>query len=193
MVAIDERIAVAHEHREGHAHADLVRRARDRARLLDRGHRSVEAGVMGHDRARPAARRAAERGERAEIGVDRRHRREPQKPGLERLAGRAERGRRQRAAMVVRIGERGQREKPPLRGARSRDNRGDAAVREDDVDRRPGWRAVGRQEDDAGKGCARHGDRPRLTEARSAALWGRGTRQRLAAGAFSVKLMPARR
>ena len=66
-----------------------------------------EARVMGHDRSRAAARRAAEGGERAEIGIDRRHRAEAQQPGLERLAGAAERGRREGPRMVVRIDERG--------------------------------------------------------------------------------------
>ena len=87
-IAVDERIAVAHEDGEGHAHADVARRPGDFARLLDRRHRPVEAGVVRHDRAGAAARRSAESGERAEIGVDRRHRREPQQPGLERLCRR---------------------------------------------------------------------------------------------------------
>ena len=77
-VAIDERMPVAHEHRESHAHPDLFRRPRDGLGFLDRRHRAVEAGVMRHDRTRPGARGAGERGERAEVRVDRRHRAELQ-------------------------------------------------------------------------------------------------------------------
>ncbi len=124
-VAIDQRIAVAHEDGERHAHADVGRRAGDFARLLDRRHRPVEAGVVRHDRAGAAARRPPEGGERAEIGIDRRHRGEAQEPGLERLARRAERGRRQRPAMIVRVDERRHGEPPPRRRLGRRRDRGD--------------------------------------------------------------------
>ena len=149
-IAIDQRIAVAHEDREGHAHADIARRPGDFARLLDRRHRPVEAGIVRHHRARAAPRRPAEGGERPEIGVDRRHRREPQEPGLERLCRRAERGRRQRAAMVVGVGERRQGEAAPLRRLRRRRDCDDRAVLDDEVDRRPRRLAVGREQRDAG-------------------------------------------
>ena len=184
MVAVDERIAVAHEDREGHAHADLVRRASNRARLLDRRHGPVEARVMRHDRARPAARRPAESRERAKIGVDRRHRGEAEEPGLERLAGRAERSRRQRPAMIVCIGERRQREKSTLRRARGRYDCCDAAIRDDDIDRGGGRRAVGRQKNDAGDHWAHRG-----------AIWDgeRGAPPQLACGGRRRRLTLAHR
>ena len=136
-VAIDQRIAVAHEDGEGHPHADVARRAGDFARLLDRRHRPVEAGVVRHDRARAAARRAAEGGERAEIGVDRRHRREPQQPGLERLAAAPNEVGESGRAMIMRVDQRRQGEAAPLGRRRRRRDRRDRAVLDDEVDRRP--------------------------------------------------------
>ena len=152
--AIDQRIAVAHEDGERHADADLRRRAGDFARLLDGRHRALKPGVMRHDRPGPGAGRPPERGERAEIGVDRRHRRAAQQPGLERLCRRAEGRRRERPCVIVRIDERRHGEAPPRRRAgRGRDRR-DAAVLDRDVDRRTGRRPVGRQHNDAGQPVA---------------------------------------
>ena len=100
----------------------------------------------------PAARRPAEGGERAEIGIDRRHCGEAQEPGLERLGCGAERGRRERPGMIMRIDERRHGEESARRPAAAEgDNRGDAAAIDRDVDGRPGRRAVGRQEHDAGQ------------------------------------------
>ncbi len=149
--AIDERVAVAHEDGERHADADIGRGPGELARLLDRPHGPVEAGVMRHDRAGAASRRPAESSERAEIRVDRRHGGEPQEPALERLAGGAERGRRQRPCMVVRVDQRRHRQARAGRRHRGRRDRGNAAALERDVDRRTRRLAVGRQHHDAGK------------------------------------------
>ena len=139
--AVDQRIAVAHEDRERDADADLRRRPRHLARFLDRRHRALEPGVMRHHRPGPAAGRPPERGERAEIGVDRRHRRAAQEPGLEGLRRRAEGRRRERPCVIMRIDERRHREQPARRRACRRRDRRDAAVSKRDVDRRPGRRA----------------------------------------------------
>jgi len=131
--SVDDGVAVAHEHRERDAYADVAGRPRHLARLGD-GVGGVEARVMRHHRARAAARRAAEGGERAEVGIDRRHRRQPQQPQLQRLVGAAERGRRQRPAMIVCIGKRGQGEAArPRSGARP--DVGDEPVAQRDIDR----------------------------------------------------------
>ena len=113
-----------------------------------RRHGSVKAGVMRHHRSRSAARGAAESAQRREIGIDRGHRAETQEPALERLVGAAERSRRQGATVVVRIDQRRHRETFSL-GHGGRRNGGDAAVFDRDVDRRPGGRAVSRQQYDA--------------------------------------------
>ena len=66
--------------------------------------------------------------------------------------------------MVVGVGERRQGEAAALRLLRRRRDRGDRAVLDDEVDRRPGRLAVGRQQRDAGNRRAHVGDRLR-TEA----------------------------
>ena len=86
LAAVDQRVAIAHEHGERDAHADIRGRAGDFARFVDRRHGPVKARVMRHHRTHARPRRSSEGGERAEIGIDRRHRGEPQEPGLERLA-----------------------------------------------------------------------------------------------------------
>jgi hypothetical protein len=138
IAAVDHRVAIAHEHGERDAHADIRGRTGDFARFLDRRHGPVKARIVRHHRARASPRRSSQGGERAEIGIDRRHRGQAQKPGLERLASRAKGRWRQRARMVMRVDERGQSEAPSLRRARSRDDRRDDAVLDDEVHRRPG-------------------------------------------------------
>ena len=103
-------------------------------RLGDGVFRPVKARVMRHHRAGAAARRAAEGGESAEIGVDRRHRRQPQQPEFERLVGAAERSRRQRPAMVVGVGERRHGEPAARRRRRAGAQRRDMFALDDDVD-----------------------------------------------------------
>ena len=85
------------------ADADVGGGARDLAGLLDQRRRAMRAHVMGHHGSRARPRGASESGQRAKIGIDRRHRGKPQQPGLQRLAGAAERGRRQRPRMIMRI------------------------------------------------------------------------------------------
>ena len=151
VVAVNERVAVAHEYGKRHPHSHIRGGAGDRLRFLDRRHGPVKAGVVRHHRACAAARRASEGGESAEIGVDRGHRGEAEKPGLERLAGRAKRGRREGAGVIMRIDQRRHRQKSSRALYARRLDRGDAAVANQDIDRRTRRTAVGRQKDDPGK------------------------------------------
>jgi hypothetical protein len=59
---VNQRVAVAHEHGERDAQADIPSRARGFAHFLDRRHRAVQARVMRHHRRRPGAGGASERG-----------------------------------------------------------------------------------------------------------------------------------
>ena len=85
--AVNEGIAIAHEHGERYAHADFARGAGEDAGLADGIIGRVKARVVRHHRAGAAARGAAERGERAEIGIDRRHRRQSDQPKFQGLVG----------------------------------------------------------------------------------------------------------
>ena len=85
LVAVNEWVAVAHEYGKRYPHPHIRGGAGNFLRFLDRRHGPVKAGVVRHHRARAPARRASESGESAEIGVDRGHRGEAEKPGLERL------------------------------------------------------------------------------------------------------------
>ena len=148
---IDERVTIAHEHREGDAQADVPGGPGDFLGLVDRRHGPVKAGVVRHHRARAGARRASEGGDRAEIGVDRGHRGKAQQPRLERLAGCAERCRREGAGVIVRIDQRGHRQQAARGRVSGGSNLSDASVPDRQIDRRTGRTAVGRQQDDPGK------------------------------------------
>ena len=147
---INQGMAIAHEDRESHANPDVLRGARDLARLFDLTHRVMKAGVMRHHRAGAASRGATESCERGEIGVDSRQHAESKQPGFQRFAGAPKRRWRQRPCVVMRIGERRHGE-TSLRGrGRRRRDRRDMSRRDSDIDRSPHGRPIHRQ-----KGYAR--------------------------------------
>ena len=121
---VDQRIAVPQRRREADPHADIARRARNVFRLGDVVGQPLRAGVMHHHAAGPAERGTRERYGGREIGIDRGQQRQPVQPDLQRLAGGAERARARRPRVIVRVGERRQREQ--RLGVRCRLDRDDA-------------------------------------------------------------------
>ena len=103
--------------REAGADANVARGARHLLGFGRQIREPLHAGVVHHHHAGAAERAARERHRGGEIGIDRRHQRQIVQPDLQRLAGVAVGAGAHRPRVIVRIGERGQRQHR-LRAAR---------------------------------------------------------------------------